>query len=806
MSEKIVQQTHTLGFPRIGEERKLKWATEKFWRGEISEAELLQTGKEIREENWKKQREAGITKIPSNDFSFYDQVLDTTALVGAIPRRYNFNPEKKSGKAVDLETYFLCARGKLSADNRLEQHDCKSCGHSHTATTALEMTKWFDTNYHYLVPEFTKDQEFSLSSSKIFDEYQEAKNLGIETVPVLLGPISYLFLGKEKSGKNDIEVGNIKSGNFERISLLPKLVKVYEEILSKLAKNGVEWVQIDEPVLSLDLPEEYVSEFSETYKTLKKASQNSQHETKILLANYFGELEEKAEKILSLPVDGFHIDAVRGKNDIENVLNFVDTEKVLSVGVVNGRNIWKNDYAISQKILEKVNAKFSEKNPENIKNIWISSSCSLVHSPISLSPEKELDREIKSWLSFAEEKLVEISELSEISANGETKKYGENQKIISSYKNSTRVHNKNVKKSVSEITPEFFTRGIEFSERIKLQRKNLNLPAFPTTTIGSDPQTNDIREAHRKGRNGAEFSEELKEFCRGKIKETIKLQEDLDLDVLVHGESERNDMVEYFGRLLDGFAFSEFGWVQSFGSRYVKPPIIFGDVSLPAPMTVEWSKYAQSCTKKPVKGMLTGPITILQWSFVREDIPRSQTTWQIALALREEVKALEKAGIKVIQIDEPALREGLPLREKNWAQYLDWAVKAFQITASVVKPETQIHTHMCYCEFEDVIQEIANLDADVISIENSRSDEALIKTFGDFKYPNEIGLGVWDIHSPRVPSEEEIEKNLRKALTVLKPEQIWVNPDCGLKTRGWVETVDSLRNLVSVAKKLRSEV
>lgn len=759
--------THVLGYPRIGDLRELKWATEKFWRGEITQEELQTTAKNIRKTNWIKQQKAGITRIPSNDFSLYDQVLDTSALVGNIPARYNFE-----GTEVDLETYFLCARGKLSAEN-------KSKG-----TTALEMTKWFDTNYHYLVPEFSKNTTFSLSSQKIFQEYQEAKDLGIETTPVLLGPLSYLGLGKEKEN------------GFSKIDLLPSLLSVYTQILEKLSSQGVEWVQIDEPILSLDLSEEFLNAYTQAYTALKNASGN----TKLLLTNYFGGLDEKAEALFSLPVDGFHLDFIRGEKDIEAVQKFFPKDKVLSAGVVNGRNVWKNDYKKSLNILEKL----SGISPQNI---WVSSSCSLLHSPISLQKESGIDPELISWISFADEKLQEIQELSTLfgTAYQESPIYKANQKCITGYKTSARVHNPKVAQSLENITPEFFTRGIEFAKRLKIQQEKLKLPLFPTTTIGSDPQTNDVREAHKKGRTGGEFSEELKTFCQNKIKESIKIQEDLGLDVLVHGESERNDMVEYFGRLLEGFTFTDFGWVQSFGSRYVKPPIIFGDVERTKPLTVEWSAYAQSCSKKPVKGMLTGPITILQWSFVREDIPRSQTTWQIALALREEVKDLEKAGIGVIQIDEPALREGLPLREKDWKAYLDWAVKAFKIASSAVRPETQIHTHMCYSEFDDIIQSIADLDADVISIENSRSDQELIATFGDFKYPNHIGLGVWDIHSPRVPSTEEIEENLTQALSVLRPEQVWVNPDCGLKTRGWPESIDSLRNLVAVAKHLRSK-
>jgi 5-methyltetrahydropteroyltriglutamate--homocysteine methyltransferase len=773
-------ETHILGFPRIGDDRELKWASEKFWKGEITENELQVVAKNIRKTNWERQKATGITKIPSNDFSFYDQVLDTTALVGAIPDRYNFN-----GGQVDLETYFLCARGKLSA-GQPEKTSCCGGTCQSKATTALEMTKWFDTNYHYLVPEFKKNQSFSLSSNKIFDEYLEAKDLGIETTPVILGPISYLYLGKAKGS------------TFNRLDLLPELLDVYQEIFAKLNKLGVEWIQVDEPVFSLDLPAEYLSAYQATYKTLKQAAGN----TKLLLTNYFGALDEKSETFFNLDVDGFHVDLVRGASDIKNIQKNLPVNKVLSAGIVNGRNIWKNDYQKSIEILNSLTAFVKE------ENLWVSSSCSLLHSPVSLNPEQELDEEIKSWLAFASEKLVEITELKEILISGDVEnneQYLANQKIINTYKTSTRVHNPVVEEKVNNVSADYFSRNLPFAERVKIQNKVLNLPKFPTTTIGSFPQTAETRSAHRKGRKGAVYSDELIDFCKKTIKETIKIQEDLGLDVLVHGESERNDMVEYFGRLLDGFTFSEFGWVQSYGSRCVKPPIIFGDVSLPKPMTVEWAKYAQSCSEKIVKGMLTGPVTILQWSFVREDIPRSETTWQIALAIREEVLALEAAGIKIIQIDEPALREGLPLREKDWAAYLDWAVKAFQIAASGVKDETQIHTHMCYCDFEDIIQAIADLDADVISVENSRSDEALLKTFEEFQYPNEIGLGLWDIHSPRVPSVEEMTKILKRALEVFKPEQVWVNPDCGLKTRGWPETIDSLRNLVAVAENIRKE-
>lgn len=762
---------HNLGFPRVGKNRELKFAEEKFWKGDLAESALLETAQNIRAENWKLQQEAGIKYIPSNDFSFYDQVLDHSCLFGAIPERYGF-----TGDNVDLETYFRCARGKISAENNACHSGC-----THQETTALEMTKWFDTNYHYLVPEFDKNQKFSVKSSKIIDEYLEAKSLGIETTPVILGPLTYLYLGKTTE-------------DFNRFDLLDDFLEVYVAVLQKLKAAGIRSIQIDEPIFSFDLDAEILAQYPQVYAKIRETLGD---DIEIIVANYFGDLDAGLETFFGLPADIFHVDLVRGAAELDAILENFPAGKKLSAGVVNGRNIWKNDYDKSLVILEKIVAKIGK------DNLIVSPSCSLLHSPVTLEEEDQLDTDLRNWLAFATEKLGEISDLAEILNNGENTSLADNRAALESRRTSEKIHVKSVKERVAGITPQDFERASKFEIRQPVQHKALGQVLFPTTSIGSFPQTPEVRQNRAKFRKGDITLAEYYDQCREFIKDTIKIQEDLDLDFLVHGEFERNDMVEYFGEEFEGFAFTKKGWVQSYGSRCVKPPIIFGDVSRPKAVTVEWSRFAQDQTDRVMKGMLTGPITILQWSFVRDDQPRKDTTFQIALALRDEVVDLEAAGIKAIQIDEPALREGLPLRRNDWSEYLDWSVKSFQLSAAGVRDETQIHTHMCYCDFNDVIDSIAALDADVISIEASRSEMELLKAFDDFHYPNEIGPGTWDIHSPRVPSVEEQVDLLEKALQYIPKKNLWVNPDCGLKTRTWPETLESLKNLVAAAKILR---
>lgn len=753
-------QTATLGYPRIGPNRELKKATEAYWKGEITADELNKKAREIRVTNWIIQRDCGIDIIPSNDFSFYDQMLDMSVLLGAIPSRYNWK-----GTNVDLDTYFSMARGIKSIP-------------------AMEMTKWFDTNYHYIVPEFYKNQSFKLSSDKPFVEFKEALEQGIKTRPVLVGPITYLMLGKIKEKSVTLPI------------LLKSLLPVYISILNKLKNLGAEWVQIDEPVLVLDLDEKTMSAFSDTYKMINKEVPG----LNIMLATYFGALGKNLNLTSLLPVSGVHVDLVRAPSQLKDILNSISEQIVLSLGVVDGRNIWKADL---EKTIQQLEATITPKIKENLV---IATSCSLLHTPLDLDLEDNIDNELKNWLAFAKQKLRELSLLRRYFQEGRDKVFGElkrNQDAIQSRKSSQRIHVKSVQDRISNIKPQDYSRRSVFKSRQKIQRNKLNLPLFPTTTIGSFPQTQDVRLTRAKFKRGEISKEQYSRFIKEKIEDAIGRQNDIGIDVLVHGESERNDMVEYFGEMLEGFAFTKNGWVQSYGSRCVKPPIIFGDVSRPKPMTIEWIKYAQALTKKPVKGMLTGPVTILQWSFVRDDQPRSETTRQIALALRDEVCDLEANGISIIQIDEPAIREGLPLRKAEWTNYLKWAVECFKLASSGVSDETQIHTHMCYSEFNDIIESIAAMDADVISIETSRSHMELLDAFIKFHYPNEIGPGVYDVHSPVVPTQEEIKDLLKKASSVLPAEHIWVNPDCGLKTRSWDETMPALKAMVQAAKSMR---
>jgi 5-methyltetrahydropteroyltriglutamate--homocysteine methyltransferase len=762
-------KTHNLGYPRIGSNRELKKACEQYWSGNISLAELLSKGKNIYEQNWKLQQEAGIDLIPSNDFSYYDQILDMSLTVGAVPKRYN-QVALKSNNEMDL--YFAMARGYQKEGLDI---------------TAMEMTKWLDTNYHYIVPEFYKDQEFKLFSNKIVNEFAAAKQLGIKSKPVIIGPVSYLLLGKEK------EEG------FDKLDLVKRLLPVYIQILNELKAYGAEWIQFDEPFLALDINDKAKEAYQYVYAEIRKQFPY----LKILVATYFEGLKDNLTLALSLPVYALHIDLVRCPEQLDEVLNAIPEQLVLSLGIVDGRNIWKNDFEQSLAIIKKATDKIGS------DRILIAPSCSLLHSPCDLDLEtndKTLTPEIKEWLAFAKQKIDEVVVLKALATDHPDQnalgKLEENKKAVSSRRTSTLIHNERIKQRVSSITAKDAQRENTFSIRKKAQQEILQLPLFPTTTIGSFPQTAEVRSWRARFKKGEISPSEYDRLLKKETEETIRWQEEIGIDVLVHGEFERNDMVEYFGEQLNGFSFTKNGWVQSYGSRCVKPPVIYGDVHRPAAMTVYWTAYAQSLTKSLVKGMLTGPVTILQWSFVRNDQPRSVTCNQIALAIRDEVSDLEKAGIKVIQIDEPAIREGLPLRKTDWQNYLQWAVNAFKISASGVKDETQIHTHMCYSEFNDIIQNSADMDADVITIECSRSQMELLDAFADFKYPNEIGPGVYDIHSPRVPSKDEMVRLLEKAKAVIPAEQLWVNPDCGLKTRHWPETKSALIAMVAAAKEL----
>lgn len=762
---------NNLGYPRIGGRRELKKACEAYWTGTISQSQLLETARQIRLQNWQLQKQSGLDLIPCNDFSLYDQVLDLSLTLGAVPSHYEaVLTANEQNNALDL--YFAMARGYQK-----DGLDIK----------AMEMTKWFDTNYHYIVPEFTKDQKFTLSSDKIFNEFEEALQSGILTKPVLIGPISYLLLGKEKED------------DFHRLDLLPQLLPVYYEILEKLQKAGAVWIQFDEPCLALDLTYKEKDALRLAYGTIRTQFP----QLKTLLATYFGDLRDNILAVSHLPVCALHVDLVRFPGQFDDLLIALKEPMTLSLGIVDGRNIWKNDYAKSLKFIQKAIAKLGK------ERVMIAPSCSLLHTPCDLESENDESRlptAIKDWMAFAKQKLSEIGDLYEIAINENLSLLTENQLSMEGRRTSKLIHNPKVQKRLAELNDSHTHRRGTFKVRQAKQKSLLQLPLFPTTTIGSFPQTGDVRHLRAKYKKGELTDIQYEQEIKKHIQKSIQWQEELELDVLVHGEFERNDMVEYFGELLEGYVFTQNGWVQSYGSRCVKPPVIYGDIERLKAMTVTWTAYAQSLTQKPMKGMLTGPITILQWSFVRDDQPRSETLFQLALAIRDEVSDLEKAGIPIIQIDEAALREGLPLRKSDWKAYLDNAVKAFRIASSSVTDETQIHTHMCYSEFNDIIDSIAAMDADVITIETSRSQMELLDAFKAFNYPNEIGPGVYDIHSPRVPSVEEMVSLLEKALTVLPAENLWVNPDCGLKTRKWPETEAALRNMVQAAQKVREAV
>ncbi|SQD76813.1 5-methyltetrahydropteroyltriglutamate--homocysteine S-methyltransferase [Moritella yayanosii] len=753
-------KSHILGFPRIGADRELKKAIESYWKNDITKVELETVGKQLRAKHWQQQIDAGLDFITVGDFAWYDQVLALSATLGVIPERHQ-------EETITLDTLFNMARGSSPC-----------CGQQ---VAACEMTKWFDTNYHYLVPELNADQKFALSYNQLIEELQEAKALGFPIKANLLGPVSYLWLSKTNS-------------DFDKLTLLPQLVATYKQLLANIAAEGVEWLQIEEPILVQDLTSEWQQALTTSYAELAKGS------NKLLLTSYFGALGDNAKLAFSLPVAGFHIDLSRAPEQLDTALALLPAHAILSAGIVNGRNIWRNDLATSVSSLQQAKATLGER-------LWVASSCSLQHSPVDLDNETKLDTELKSWLAYATQKLTEVSTINAL-LNGDnseqlTTRVTESTAVVASRATSSRIHNAAVKERVAAITDKDAQRHSPFTQRIASQQQELNLPLFPTTTIGSFPQTSDIRQTRNQFKQNIISQDQYITKMQAEIKDVVKRQEALGLDVLVHGEPERNDMVEYFGELLDGFAFSNYGWVQSYGTRCVKPPIIFGDISRPAPMTVAWSKYAQAQTNKLMKGMLTGPVTILCWSFARDDISREEQTNQIALAIRDEVVDLEHAGIKVIQIDEPALREGLPLRKSEQQAYLDWSTKAFRISASGVRDNTQIHTHMCYCEFNDIMPSIAALDADVITIETSRSNMELLSAFTDFSYPNDIGPGVYDIHSPNVPSVEWMTQLITNASEYIDVARLWVNPDCGLKTRDWKETEAALKNMVTAAHHLR---
>jgi 5-methyltetrahydropteroyltriglutamate--homocysteine methyltransferase len=771
--EPAMTTIHNLGFPRIGAQRELKFALESYWRGETSRDALKQLGAELRARHWADQQ--GLDLVPVGDFSFYDQVLDTSFTLGHLP-------ERVQGFHGDvLDNYFRVARGR-SAEDGGEHSAC--CG----GVAAGEMTKWFDTNYHYIVPEFTATTQFKLDASRLLEQLAEAKAQGVKAKPVLIGPVTYLAIGKAKDDSN-------------KLALLERMLPVYAELLELLAAQGVEWVQMDEPILVTELDADWQHAFNLAYHQLKSAK------LKILVASYFGPLLDNKHLAANLPVAGLHVDAVNGsRDDVQQLIGLLPGHKVLSVGVISGRNIWKTDLAAVLDWVEPLADRLGER-------LWIAPSCSLLHVPVDLRSEQKLDAEVKSWLAFALQKLEELRVLGKALTQGRDSVSNElaaNAAALAARRASPRVHNPAVRAAVAQITAQLGQRKQPYSVRAAKQAALLKLPVFPTTTIGSFPQTVEIRQARSAFKAGRLDASGYQAAMRAEIARSVREQEALGLDVLVHGEAERNDMVEYFGEQLDGYAFSQFGWVQSYGSRCVKPPILFGDISRQnhgsKAMTVEWTTYAQSLTSKPMKGMLTGPVTILNWSFVRDDQPRSLSCYQLALAMRQEVLDLERAGVRVIQIDEAALREGLPLRKSQWKTYLDWAVEAFRITANGVQDETQIHTHMCYSEFNDIIASIADMDADVITIETSRSDMELLAAFEHFQYPNEIGPGVYDIHSPNIPTEAHIVKLMQKAAERIPAQRLWVNPDCGLKTRQWPEVVAALTQMVAAAKTLRQSV
>ncbi|WP_375779305.1 5-methyltetrahydropteroyltriglutamate--homocysteine S-methyltransferase [Bradyrhizobium sp. ma5] len=765
----------TLGTPRIGPRRELKLALESYWAGRISEQQLLEDAAGLRAANWARQTSLGVTVIPSNDFSLYDQVLDTSVMVGAIPDIY----ASKAG-SVSLKTYFAMARG-----SQCDGQDA-SCGHGPRAygAPAQEMTKWFDTNYHYMVPEVNRGQTFRLSCRKPIEEYEEAKALGFQTRPVLIGPVTFLKLGKSADPA------------FQPLSLLDDLIPVYIEVLQELAKCGANWVQFDEPCLVLDLDESSRKSLLHAYDRLAKEGPA----IKIMVASYFGDLCDNLDTALRLPVAGLHVDLVRAPQLLDEIIAGSRNDLVMSLGVIDGRNVWRSNLSTLRQRLDPAIAKLGK------DRVQIAPSCSLLHVPVDVELETELASDVKSWLAFSVQKMRELATLARALAGDQNvaKALAQSERAASIRRTSPKISDANVAVRLGAINQTMRGRASPFASRAEIQRKRFGLPAFPTTTIGSFPQTTSVRNARAAHARGLMSDEQYDKFLKEETARAVRWQEDIGLDVLVHGEFERNDMVQYFGEQLAGFAFTKNGWVQSYGSRCVRPPILFGDVSRPRPITVDWWRYAQSLTKKPMKAMLTGPVTILNWSFVRDDIPRSEVCRQIALAMRDEVGDLENAGATMIQIDEAALREGLPSRRSEWPAYLEWAGDCFRICSSGVADQTQIHTHMCYSEFNDIIDAIAAMDADVISIETSRSKMELLDAFRSYKYPNQIGPGVYDIHSPRVPETGEMKELMALARKRLQDSQLWINPDCGLKTRKWEEVRPALVNMVAAARELRA--
>ena len=751
---------HLSGYPRVGAKRELKFAVEAFWKGAKSEAELRQTAADIRQKNWATQIAAGADLLPVGDFSYYDHVLDTLCALGAIPARFGFDADK-----LTLSQYFELARGNASQ-------------------VAMEMTKWFDTNYHYIVPEWHQNTSFKANAASLIAQIEEAKATGHDIKPTLVGPLTLLWLGKEKDAGHN------------RLELLPRLLPEYQKLLRELANAGVDWIQIDEPILAVDIAREWLDAFAPTYQELAITG------TRIIIGTYFGSVAEHINLLKNLPVNGVHIDCVRAPEQLAEFANAWPENKVLSVGLIDGRNVWRANLREVIELLAPVATQLGN-------NLWIAPSCSLLHSPQDLSVEEKLNPEIKNWLAFAAQKLQELGIIKQALAHGKDsvqEALAASDAAAAGRKTSKLIHNDKVAQRVASLREHADQRHSPFVQRIEKQQQWMNLPLLPTTTIGSFPQTQEIRQARAAFKKGELSATDYEAAMKKDIAYCVEQQEQLDIDVLVHGEAERNDMVEYFGEQLDGYCFTQYGWVQSYGSRCVKPPIIFGDVARPKAMTVAWSSYAQSLTKRPMKGMLTGPVTMMKWSFVRNDVPLSLVCKQIALALNDEVLDLEKAGIRVIQIDEPAIREALPLKRAQWDEYLAWACESFRLTSTDADDSTQIHTHMCYSEFNDILPAIASMDADVITIETSRSDMELLDAFVKFSYPNDIGPGVYDIHSPRVPTEAEVEHLLRKALKVIDQRRLWVNPDCGLKTRGWPETKAALEVMVNVTKKLRAEL
>ena len=763
---KMTVSVASLGFPRIGPRRELKFALEKFWAGTISPAELEEAAQGLRTATWARQKALGVDWLPSNDFSLYDHVLDTSVMLGAIPARYGL----ASGQAAGLETYFAMARGATGG---------ATCGHAHGSVTAGEMTKWFDTNYHFIVPEIEPETRLQLGHIKPLEDYLEAKAQGFETRPVILGPVTWLSLAKEYGS--------------DPFDLLEEVLALYATVLAQLEEAGAEWVQIDEPILVTDLTDRQRRAFTRTYAKLGRAG------PKIMLATYFGGLENNLSLAASLPVAGLHIDLARAPEQLDAVVKAVPQNRLLSLGVVDGRNVWRADLAALLDRLEPLAAQ---------RDLVLAPSCSLLHVPVDLQLESKLDDELKQWLAFAVQKIEELDLLRRALANGRKSVAAElaaSARATEARKTAARIHDRTVSERIAALTPDMRERRAGHTERAKTQSEVLNLPLFPTTTIGSFPQTGAVRKARAEYNRGVLDGKKYDAFLHQETERAIRWQEEAGLDMLVHGEFERNDMVQYFGEKLAGFAFTVNGWVQSYGSRCVRPPILYGDVSRPEPMTVHWWRYAQGLTDKPVKGMLTGPVTILNWSFVRDDQPREASCRQIALAIRDEVLDLEAAGCKAIQIDEAALREGLPLRERDWPAYLDWAVDCFRLAAAGVGNQTQIHTHMCYSEFNDILPSIGAMDTDVISIETARSQMELLAGFASYRYPSAIGPGIYDIHSARVPGEDEMVALMRLAQKHLRPEQLWVNPDCGLKTRGWDEVKPAIAAMVSAARTLRAE-